>query len=256
LSGACDDKFLLNPWRSGLRNDGAPRSEYMKRQRPPLNADLLKEQFEAFRQKFGREPTPSDPIFFDPESDELRPMPESAHAQALAELAEALDKIGAPAAIIYAFRKTERLVTEESQKYLSDAEQKEWDDAICEYRTRIADETSSIELCYSLPEPGGDAPSRTITADERSAAECLSRMTRTAYLDGISSFPLEGTFLNAWLSLVCLRLGVSHSSTDAFRMCLGTNMNEIQRVLDKLAEEFEGRPEGLHRLRGSPRSRK
>jgi hypothetical protein len=47
----------------------------MKQQRRPLNAEPLKEQFEAFRQKFGGEPTAADPIFFDPASDEPRPSP-------------------------------------------------------------------------------------------------------------------------------------------------------------------------------------
>jgi hypothetical protein len=212
----------------------------MKRQRLSLDAALLKEQFEAFRKKFGRDPTPADPIFFDPESDELRPMPDSAHAEALIELAAALDEIGAPAAVIYAFRKTQRLVTDENQKYLTTSEQEEWDAAICEYQMRIADESGSIDLCYSLPEAFQDESRST---DERSAADRMSRMACAAYKAGISTFPLEGTFLNAWLSLVSMRLGVSHGSSDAFRACLGTNMIEIQSILDKLVEDLDGRPE-------------
>jgi hypothetical protein len=215
----------------------------MKRQRLPLDAAQLKEQFEAFRKKFGREPKADDPIFFDPESDEPTPMPDSAMAEAFSELEAALDEIGAPPAVIYAVRKTKRLVTEENQRYLSAPEQEEWDAAICEYQMRIADESSAIDLCFSLPELIPDTRGQARSTDELSVAAKLSLMTRTAYSDGISSFPLEGTFLNAWLSLVCMRLGVSQNSSDAFRTCLGTNMNDIQSVLDKLVTEFESRPE-------------
>jgi len=42
----------------------------------PVNkqmADALQKQLERFRRKFGREPGPNDPIFFDPDADEPRP---------------------------------------------------------------------------------------------------------------------------------------------------------------------------------------
>jgi hypothetical protein len=102
----------------------------MKRQRLSLDATLLREQFDAFRKKFGRDPKADDPIFFDPESDEPSPMPDSVMAEAFSELEAALDEIGAPPAVIYAFRKTKRLMTEENQRYLSAPEREEWDAAI------------------------------------------------------------------------------------------------------------------------------
>ena len=43
-----------------------------KSRRDPLSGDptdILREQREAFRKKFGRDPGPNDPIFFDPEAD-------------------------------------------------------------------------------------------------------------------------------------------------------------------------------------------
>lgn len=215
----------------------------MKRQRLPLDAALLKEQFEAFCKKFGQDPKADDPIFFDSESAEPTPLPDSAMAGAFSELEAALDEIGAPPAVIYAFRKTKRLVTEENQQYLSTPEQEEWDAAICEYQTRIADESSAIDLCFSLPAFTPEMRDQARSTDEISVAAKLSLMTRTAYSDGISSFTLEGTFLNAWLSLVCMRLRVSQNSSDAFRTCLGTNMSDIQSVLDRLVTESEGRPE-------------
>lgn len=36
--------------------------------------EALQEQLESFRRKFGRDPGPNDPIFFDPDADEPRPV--------------------------------------------------------------------------------------------------------------------------------------------------------------------------------------
>jgi hypothetical protein len=40
---------------------------------PPAAMEALKQQLEAFREKFGREPGAGDPIFFDPDATEPRP---------------------------------------------------------------------------------------------------------------------------------------------------------------------------------------
>jgi len=40
---------------------------------------------------------------------------------------------GLPGDLIYAFQKTGRLVSEGNQKFLTDAELKEWNDAVAEY---------------------------------------------------------------------------------------------------------------------------
>ncbi|HEX7290959.1 MAG TPA: putative toxin-antitoxin system toxin component, PIN family [Conexibacter sp.] len=53
-----------------LADVGAPRRVQMA---PELRS-LLDEQAAAFREKFGREPGPGDPVFFDPDADEPRPM--------------------------------------------------------------------------------------------------------------------------------------------------------------------------------------
>jgi hypothetical protein len=45
------------------------------------------------------------------------------------------DAIGFPLVVIYAFRKTEGLVSEANQRYLSAPEQEEWDAAICDYQS-------------------------------------------------------------------------------------------------------------------------
>ena len=216
----------------------------MKSRHLPLNADnkaLLLRQFEAFRLKFGRDPVKGDPLFFDPNSDTPRPLLSPAQAQAQAELVAALEEIDAPPAIIYAFRKTQWLVTEENETELTGEEREEWDRAIIEYERRIKDESESIELCFSLPDSSLHPVD---SADETFVARRLSLMASTAYKKGISTHPLEGTFLNAWLSMLCMKFNISQSSTEAFRTCLGTDMEEVQSILDEFAHEFEGAVDG------------
>jgi hypothetical protein len=40
---------------------------------PPVVVEAMKQQLQAFREKFGREPGAGDPIFFDPDATEPRP---------------------------------------------------------------------------------------------------------------------------------------------------------------------------------------
>jgi hypothetical protein len=39
----------------------------------PESMDMMQQQLQAFREKFGREPGPDDPIFFDPDADTPQP---------------------------------------------------------------------------------------------------------------------------------------------------------------------------------------
>jgi hypothetical protein len=88
--------------------------------------DLLEEQRQKFIQKFGREPGPNDPVFFD------LPHPEQVEHMTVQAMREArLDP-----ALIYAYEKTGRLVTEDNQQLLSEADLAEWDAAIEEYEMK------------------------------------------------------------------------------------------------------------------------
>ena len=88
--------------------------------------DILEHQRQKFIEKFGREPGPDDQIFFD--------MPHPEHIEHMT--VEAMKKAGIDPAIIFAYEKTGRLVTEENQELLSDAELDEWQDAIEEYESK------------------------------------------------------------------------------------------------------------------------
>jgi len=101
---------------------------------PSELADELRAQMERFRAKFGREPGPSDPVFFDPDADEPRPLNIDA---AFDELAAIAGEVGVSPQLIYAMKKTGRIVTENNKQFLTPAELKEWNDAIEEYHQKI-----------------------------------------------------------------------------------------------------------------------
>jgi hypothetical protein len=63
----------------------------------------LEEQLRAFRAKFGRDPGPDDPLFFDPDADEPRPLN---RATIEAGMVDAMERAGISPAQIYAFQQT------------------------------------------------------------------------------------------------------------------------------------------------------
>lgn len=94
------------------------------------SVEVLKEQTIAFREKFGRDPGPNDPIFFDPDSDEPRPIREADFTEASVE---AMRLAAIDPALIYAFKKTGMLVTEENLDKWSQEDLDEWNAALHEF---------------------------------------------------------------------------------------------------------------------------
>jgi len=90
--------------------------------------DALLRQKETFKAKFGREPGPNDPIFFDPNQDVPAPYPDDRMRR---ETLEAMRKAGSRAEIIYAYSKTGLLIME-GVDYPANR-RKEWNNAIDEY---------------------------------------------------------------------------------------------------------------------------
>lgn len=91
----------------------------------------LKEQQRAFREKFGRDPGPQDPVFFDPDASEPRFVPEG---KLESEMVRAMNAAGIDPAFIYAYKVTGLMVTEQNRDTLSDEEALEWDTAVEEFR--------------------------------------------------------------------------------------------------------------------------
>jgi hypothetical protein len=117
--------------------------------------EILENQRLRFREKFGRDPGPSDPVFFDPDAPD--PVPMSA-VMVEAETIEAMRKAGTPPQIIYAYRRTGGLLLrEDMREHWPQDRVKEWDDAINEYfaieeASKQPDRPSAQEWNTSIPE--------------------------------------------------------------------------------------------------------
>jgi len=92
---------------------------------------MLEEQKERFRQKFGRDPRPEDPVIWDENA--TQPMPAS-EDDIHESILSALIASGSPPEFIYAFKRTGRLVTEMNIHLLSEHEIQAWTNAVEEYR--------------------------------------------------------------------------------------------------------------------------
>jgi hypothetical protein len=100
----------------------------------PIDDELrqgLEEQLERFRQKFGRGARPPDPVFFDPDADEPRPMDP---ARLQAQIIGAMQAAGIEPAKIHAYKRTGLLVTAENATRLSAQDREDWRLALEEYR--------------------------------------------------------------------------------------------------------------------------
>jgi len=84
-------------------------------------AEAITEQKRLFREEFGREPGPDDPLFFNPES----AVPEFLSVESQEETWRALVQVagesGMDPAVVYAMNKTGRIVTDQNMRFLTDA---------------------------------------------------------------------------------------------------------------------------------------
>ena len=97
----------------------------------PEAMQVLEQQRHAFREKFGCDPGPDDPVFFDPDCDTPQPMSEAKHCSSVVN---AMQKAGIAPAHIYAYLKTGMIITAVNQDLFSDDDIEEWRQAVGEYR--------------------------------------------------------------------------------------------------------------------------
>ncbi|MFD8705696.1 hypothetical protein ACFV1W_24330 [Kitasatospora sp. NPDC059648] len=95
--------------------------------RPP---ELIRRRLDVFREKFGREPGPDDPLFFGPDADEPRPMPEERITTMLDEVADIAEQAGIDPAFIHAWRDLGYVVTEDTRHLFSAAEVQAFSDTV------------------------------------------------------------------------------------------------------------------------------
>jgi len=91
----------------------------------------MQDQRQRFVEKFGREPGPTDPVFFDPDADTPQEISEEMLRN---EMLKALAAAGVDPAVVYAHNKTGLLVSEENMHLLGAEELAEWQQAIEEAR--------------------------------------------------------------------------------------------------------------------------
>jgi hypothetical protein len=87
-------------------------------------------QFRMFEEKFGRPPGPGDPVFFDPDADEPRPMPMEGAQETTISMLEAA---GVCPAWIYVYQHTKGLLPLFDGSFASERDREEWDDMVAEY---------------------------------------------------------------------------------------------------------------------------
>jgi hypothetical protein len=98
-------------------------------------AAAIREQQRKFREKFGRDLGPDDPIFFDPNADTPQFLSQAEIDKIFEELLCIAKEAGMPPEWLYASRKTGRMVTTQNRKYLTPEELAEWNAAIAEYKS-------------------------------------------------------------------------------------------------------------------------
>jgi hypothetical protein len=87
--------------------------------------EMLKEQRKLFMKKFGREPRPNEPIFFDPDADTPQQLSEE---KISGIFIDAMRKAGIDERYINAYRKTGLIVTEDNIDLLTPDELAEYKD--------------------------------------------------------------------------------------------------------------------------------
>ena len=89
----------------------------------PEARQAIERQLAAFREKFGRDPNDDDPILFDPDADDPVPLSDDKYERMMIE---AMAEVGISQAMIFAFKRTGRIVTERNKHLLTAEELREW----------------------------------------------------------------------------------------------------------------------------------
>lgn len=137
--------------------------------------------------------------------------------------------------LMYAFTKTGLLVTEDSRDRISPAQLREWKRTLGAYRRRAEMDSRAIELCYSLHHERGRSD---LSQKRRFAASELGVAVLNALDEEVSSFAMEGAFLNAWLIYAFRRMHVPTDEAERLRRTFGKEMKEILALLEQNCDDL------------------
>ncbi|MFJ6217008.1 hypothetical protein ACIQGZ_27305 [Streptomyces sp. NPDC092296] len=84
--------------------------------------EALEGQHDAFREKFGREPEPGDPLLFDPDADEPTRLTREYFDNLMLDMAERAVEMGIDPAFLHAWREVGYVVTQETRSMFTTAE--------------------------------------------------------------------------------------------------------------------------------------
>jgi hypothetical protein len=101
-------------------------------------AEIIAQQKKLFREQFGHDPGPEDPLFFDPSVATPQSLSDESADVVWSSLLQAAGDSGIDPALVYAMNKTGRIVTQQNMRFLTDADLQEWNDAVDEYHRMIA----------------------------------------------------------------------------------------------------------------------
>jgi hypothetical protein len=103
--------------------------------------EMMEGQARRFRGKFGRDPRPEDPIFFDPDADELRPLDLDRVTREMTDaLREAGRQTGVDPALVEAWCELGYVVTEDNRHLFSVADVAAWEAAVRRHADNVGDE--------------------------------------------------------------------------------------------------------------------
>jgi len=161
--------------------------QVISRERKTMRLDedanaLLQAQIRGFEEKFGRPPGPDDPIFFDPDADEPRPIQ---LIDLKAKTTAMLEAAGISGAWIYAYQHTQGLLPRPDGTFNSEADRREWDEAIERYLRTHPDETlDQDEQLSRLRTALALMSLRGVSDDPALASSLVQRLTSGKDLDG------------------------------------------------------------------------
>jgi hypothetical protein len=108
-------------------------------------SEALEDQLAAFRTKFGRDPGPRDPIFFDPDADEPTPLSVDAWHESMDDMIGMADRLGIDPAYLKAARELGYMITEPNRHLFSAAEIQTWADTVKRHQDDV-DSDDDVDL--------------------------------------------------------------------------------------------------------------
>ncbi|MBU3749149.1 MAG: hypothetical protein FGM52_01630 [Mycobacterium sp.] len=108
----------------------------------------LRQQRALFVEKFGREPGPGDPVFFDPTADEPTPLTAQAEVDMWDDMLAAAEDAGIDPALTHAARELGYLITDANRHLFSAIEVEAFREAVFGYRGEPDDDEDEGDVAY------------------------------------------------------------------------------------------------------------